>query len=69
MRPSDTDALSREEQTKAFLQGVQGTMSDAPTKPRVNIPQLYQTVESSNLAIEVVTGENPPFDFKLVTPR
>jgi hypothetical protein len=69
VRPSDTDALSREEQTRAFLQGVQGTMSDAPTRPRVTVPQVYHTVETSNLAIEVTTGDNPPFDFKLTTPR
>ena len=39
-----------------------------PKAPRADIPEKYHDPATSGLQIEVITGDNPAFDFDLV-PR
>ena len=62
-----TGFATAEEQAEAIRKSFQGGGSGVPELPSrgVTIPEKYQDPQRSGLVIEVVAGENPPFDFEL----
>lgn len=69
MRSSGAFYASSDEQNRAMLKITQGINSNpntpAPELPRTNIPLKYQRPETSGLVMEVISGDNPPFNFDL----
>jgi hypothetical protein len=60
---------SRDEQVAAFLGSVPTADNKGkaapPKKPGEDIPEKYRVPIKSGLEINVVSGDNPPFDFNL----